>query len=124
MQLVSCAAFLLGFIPTVFGFGGHVPAITPSEAVPNDDCVCTVVNKAIAGPSGKCTPTGSPSIPCFTASQAIYPQGGEPENGVCATANNVCTGDNSCTYKTMRVNITMASTLQWHRVQTIAVSLI
>ena len=109
MQPLAFAAFLLALIPTSFGVG--ISSASPELASPMsmaDPCSCKVVNKsAVTTASGTCA-AGGTTIPCFTASQATFPQGGQPSNGICADLPT-CGGSNICTYKTMRIAITVAS---------------
>lgn len=83
-----------------------VALLVPQDA---DPCKCPVVNRCTVGTaSGTCTIPGQGTVPCFSGSTATYPQGGQPQDGVCV-APPVCSGSGFCTYKTMRVNVTIAS---------------
>lgn len=74
-----------------------------------DPCKCAVVNKVATGTaSGTCDIPGQGSVPCFSASTATYPQGGQPQDGVCVNPP-VCSGNGQCAYKDMQVTITIAS---------------
>jgi hypothetical protein len=113
------AACLIAIAPVLFltpidQGPGQQPAGSGSPAVsaaPDEDvgqCTCTVINKIDPGTtSGKC-PSGGASVPCISAGAATYPQGGQPEDGICLVTP-LCLGSNKCTYKTMRVRITFAT---------------
>jgi hypothetical protein len=72
------------------------------------DCTCAVVNKAqVVTAGGTCDAGGGNTGPCISMGTPTYQQGGLPQDGVCQSAPD-CTGTGMCTYKTIRVSITIA----------------
>jgi hypothetical protein len=72
-----------------------------------DRCKCAVVNKVYTiGDDCKCSIEGQGELPAFSISQPVFPHG-LPASGVCQ--KNTCTGNNQCTYKDIRVTLTIAA---------------
>ena len=106
MIRIVTSSVLAAFVALAAPLQPAPPASLPATTNP---CVCKVVNSSSSTNLDdvcKCTVPGAAPVPAISASVAVYPEG-LPVNGECRAGT--CDGPNTCTYKDMQVNVTVAA---------------
>lgn len=106
MIRIVASSVLAAFVGLAAPLRPVPPASLPATT---NECECEVVNTVRSmnlEDVCKCTVPGAAPGPAISVSMPVYPEG-LPVNGDCLAGT--CVGPNTCTYKNMQVNVTVAA---------------